>query len=93
MIASVPFIERFQAIFGYLFVSEAKSLAFSARENDWTIEDCMNSHVLGHAIVLACELGILEGAPDEEVLEVIQRYSDYCPPESHPSDDQGESPG
>ena len=79
MIASIPFIERFKAIFGYVYSSESSDLARSAEENNWTIHDCMSNHVLGHAIVLACELGVLEGAPDEEILEVIQRYSDYTP--------------
>ncbi len=87
MFASTSIIERFKAIFGYLLISEAASLASSAEENDWTIEDCINNHVLGHVIVLACELGVLEGAPDEEILEVMQRYTDYYPPgENYPPD-------
>jgi hypothetical protein len=76
------FIDRFKAVFSYISNSEAEDLAISAQENGWTIEQCINSHVLGHAVVMACDLGVLRGAPDEEILDLIQAHTDYYPPEA-----------
>jgi|688.fasta_scaffold1089705_2 hypothetical protein len=76
------FIDRFKAVFAYISESEAADLAVSAEENSWTIEQCLNDHVLGHAVAMACDLGVLEGSPDEEILELIQARTDYYPPEA-----------
>lgn len=75
--ATVPIHERFRALYSYIYVGEAFDLARCAEENNWSHQECIDNHVLGQAICMAYDLGILEGSPEEEICKVLSDFSNY----------------
>lgn len=66
-------------VLDYLRHSESEDLYQSMEENQWSYEEAMNYHVLGRALCVASLLGMLEGAVDKEIQEILESHGDYRP--------------
>lgn len=64
--------DSYQPVLQYLLDSESSDLADSAEENDWSDAQCLELHVLGHALAAAEQLGLTHGYTALETVRQIR---------------------